>query len=342
MKKINTLVATFIGIVAIASSACEEKNVVPELRIANAAEAFSANGDIKKNALTRTALYEDMKNIRSVTLLLPSEDAFKKAGYFSVESVSEGDIPSLNDIVLYHAIEGANSLSNLSAGTKTTLSGGKNVTFSVGSLDVSPTGVVISGIGNSSGAASIEHGDVDIANGVIHTINRLLLPVPRNLADIVTQNGEFELLETALVRANLLNTLEGTTPFTLFAPRDAAFISHLGIALKNADKTDKTKAIIMAEAVAAINALPLSDLENILTYHLANGNSTLKQLVDVNSLTMLNGDDITIVKTDNKDGTFTLKGFQGINNGDVVSLPIQGDVLGTNGILHAIDEVLKP
>jgi uncharacterized surface protein with fasciclin (FAS1) repeats len=341
MKKINISIAAFIGIVAIVSSACEEKNVVPALRLANAAETFSANGDIKKNALSRTALYENLKNISSVTLLLPSEDAFKKAGYFSIESVSEADVTSLNDIVLYHAMEGASFLSDFSVGTKSTLSGGKSITINIGSLDLSPTGVVISGIGNSNGAASVEQADVDIANGVVHTLNRLLLPVPRDLADIVAQNGEFELLEAALVHANLLTTLGGTIPFTLFAPRDAAFISYLGIAQKNADGTDRDKADIMADAVAAINALPVPDLTDILTYHVANGNSTLAQLVDVNSLTMLNGDDIAIDKIDNKDGTFTLKGFKGTNNA-ATSTVLQGDVVGTNGILHAIDEVLKP
>lgn len=43
------------------------------------------------------------------------------------------------------------------------------------------------------------------------------------ITGIVVAGSNFSTLETALLRANLQNTLQGTGPFTVFAPDDAAF-----------------------------------------------------------------------------------------------------------------------
>merc|ERR1719149_387601 len=78
----------------------------------------------------------------------------------------------------------------------------------------------------------------------------------QNLSDIVDTAvaANFTILAEALTKADLVTTLKGTGPFTVFAPTDAAFaaaLTTLGI----------TKAQLLNR----------TDLAAILTYHVVSG-----------------------------------------------------------------------
>ena len=67
--------------------------------------------------------------------------------------------------------------------------------------------------------------DLTADNGVVHVIDAVLTPpVPTNtVVDIVVNSEVHNLLEAAVLEADLAGTLSGEGPFTVFAPTDDAF-----------------------------------------------------------------------------------------------------------------------
>jgi transforming growth factor-beta-induced protein len=137
------------------------------------------------------------------------------------------------------------------------------------------------------------------------------------LADIVdtaVDDGRFTILVTALAAADLVTTLEGPGPFTVFAPTDTAF--------------GKLPVGTIAYLLRPENKIKLIKL---LTYHVVAGKAiTAADIIAMNppfELKMLNGFDTNITK----EGS-SIK----VNNATV----IVADVMASNGIIHALDTVL--
>ena len=138
--------------------------------------------------------------------------------------------------------------------------------------------------------------------------------IASTLSDIpatATGTGIHTSLVAALAQANLVTTLQGTGPFTVFAPTDAAFTAA-GIDLSTFD-TDAENATLV----------------DILTYHVVSGSVASTALTDGMTATALNGDDVTF--------TVNAAGVQ-VNDANVVT----ADVAASNGIIHVIDKVLMP
>jgi uncharacterized surface protein with fasciclin (FAS1) repeats len=127
---------------------------------------------------------------------------------------------------------------------------------------------------------------------------------------VLANDGEFDVLETAVKRAGLVDALNGGRQYTVFAPTDAAFIRTLGV-------DDE------AEAIAAVNALPLEALTDILLYHVTAGRHTSTSVLAAPGYRMLNGDRLT--RDELKDA-----GIQAT------------DISASNGIIHVINHVLMP
>jgi len=118
-------------------------------------------------------------------------------------------------------------------------------------------------------------------------------------------------LVAALTQAELVATLQGEGPFTVFAPTDQAF-AEAGIDLAALDNVDGK-----------------ATLTDILTYHVYAGAVQSSAVTDGMTVTMVNGDDATFTVTDGTvkigDATVTL-----------------ADVPSSNGVIHVIDKVLTP
>ncbi|MDG1549895.1 MAG: fasciclin domain-containing protein, partial [Candidatus Poseidoniaceae archaeon] len=130
--------------------------------------------------------------------------------------------------------------------------------------------------------------------------------IPTNAAG----TGIHDTLVAALAHVDLVTTLEGTGPFTVFAPTDQAF-TDAGVDLANF-QTAEEKAV----------------LTDILLYHVVSGAVPASAVTDGMLAEMVNGD-----KT-----KFTVSGTVSINDATV----IQADVQASNGIIHVIDKVLTP
>src|SRR6476620_6586757 len=86
-----------------------------------------------------------------------------------------------------------------------------------------------------------------------------LNPGSLTIVGIVLQpDGEFDVLQAAVVRAGFVDALNGTTQYTVFAPTDAAFVTTFGVANE-------------AAAIDAVNSLAVDALRNILLFHVTDG-----------------------------------------------------------------------
>ena len=125
-----------------------------------------------------------------------------------------------------------------------------------------------------------------------------------------TETGIHNSLVAALAHAELVDTLSGVGPFTVFAPTAQAF-TDAGIDLANFNTDEANQTLV-----------------DILTYHVVSGEVLSSALTDGMSVETLNGDNITIGVGDNvtvNDATVTL-----------------AEVVASNGVIHVIDKVIMP
>jgi uncharacterized surface protein with fasciclin (FAS1) repeats len=130
------------------------------------------------------------------------------------------------------------------------------------------------------------------------------------IVDVASASGDFTTLVAAIQAADLVDTLSGDGPFTVFAPTDEAFA---------------------ALPPGVLDALLLPEnkdtLAKILTYHVVEGQVTSDQISD--------GDVATV-----EGQTVTLSTADGVTvNGAMVTT---ADIETSNGVIHVIDAVLVP
>ena len=136
-------------------------------------------------------------------------------------------------------------------------------------------------------------------------------PGDLTIVGIVLQaDGEFDVLQAAVIRAGLVEALNGTRQLTVFAPTDLAFATTLGVAGE-------------AAAIAAVNSLPIETLSDILLFHVTNGRRTSRRCSPPPSYQMLNGAKLTRAQ-------LAAAGLAAT------------DISASNGIVHIINAVLLP
>lgn len=157
--------------------------------------------------------------------------------------------------------------------------------------------------------------DIQASNGVVHLVDKVLLPADKDIVATASALPDFSILVEAVVAAGLVSTLQGTGPFTVFAPTNAAFaalLAELGV----------TK-----EALLANTAL----LTSVLTYHVVPGR-VLKADVPVNTaITTVQGQTFTI------NASLAITDSRGRQSSIVAT-----DVFTSNGVIHVVDKVLLP
>ena len=129
-----------------------------------------------------------------------------------------------------------------------------------------------------------------------------------DIVDTAAKAGNFKTLAAALKAADLVKTLKGKGPFTVFAPTDEAF-AKIPKADLDALLKDKTK------------------LTAVLTYHVVPA-KVMASDVKAGDAPTVNGKPLKI----------TTEGGVMVNNAKV----IKTDVTASNGVVHAIDTVLLP
>lgn len=166
--------------------------------------------------------------------------------------------------------------------------------------------------------AAIVTTDTQTSNGVLHTIDRVLLPPNMTIGQTVqalSSSGQFTILAQAVEAANLIGALDGSEMITVFAPTDAAFEALLGE---------------LGTSLPELLANPQL-LTSVLTYHVVAGD-LFKAAIPIDTpIQTLEG------------GAFTVDGNLVITDarGRMIHI-VKTDVLTSNGVIHVVDRVLLP
>ncbi len=206
----------------------------------------------------------------------------------------------VRNIIEYHILPVTALSSDLAAQTYATLLQDESITVGLDPIKIDD--------------ASVVSADVETGNGVIHIIDQVLLPsepkaVAGTIVGIPYFNKDFTTLVAALRKAELIETLLGDGPFTVFGPTNAAF---------------------EAAGITDLSTLTKEDLTPILLYHVLGNTVKEADLADGIAVTTLNMSDIYISLNDN--GAF-------INGATEITAT---DLEGSNGVVHAIDLTLTP
>ena len=247
-------------------------------------------------------------------------------------------VETLNAVVTYHVLPGTFTSSDVAnADTLTTLQGG-TITPDLPTLVDNEPDLI---------DPSLIALDIMADNGVVHVIDRVLLPVDLSgndaptITEIVLQSGEgfdtngedFDLLREAVVAAGLADTLNtASLDVTVFAPTDSAFIG-LAQTLGFEGSNEEGALNYLLEALnllSAGNGLDL--LQTVLTFHVADESLQASQVLGGAPINTLAGAPLTV------DGTSLVDADPDIANPNIIATDIQA----ANGIVHVLDGVLIP
>jgi transforming growth factor-beta-induced protein len=269
----------------------------------NIVDIASANPDFSTlvAALTKADLVSSLQGNGPFTVFAPTNAAFTELfADLGVSGLDDLSAEALKPILLYHVLGVKVLSSGLTDGYVNTLSSGPDQTKI--SLEVNKQNVKL------NGSATITAADFLASNGVIHVLDKVLLPP--TIVGLAIDNPAFSILVEAVVKADLVGTLSGTGPFTVFAPTNTAF-----------------QDLFAALGVSGIADLTKEQLIPILLYHVVSGNVQSDQLT-TGDVSTLNGD-LSV----NVGSSVTLNGTTHV---------VIANVQGTNGVVHAIDKVLLP
>ncbi|MBC7180470.1 MAG: fasciclin domain-containing protein [Roseovarius sp.] len=133
----------------------------------------------------------------------------------------------------------------------------------------------------------------------------------KDIVDIAAGNESFSTLVAAVQAADLVDTLKGEGPFTVFAPTNDAFAALPAGTVEDLLKPENK-----------------DKLTAILTYHVVPGKVMSGDLSDGMTATTVQGTDVTIGTTDG----VTVDGAK----------VVQADIEASNGVIHVIDTVILP
>jgi uncharacterized surface protein with fasciclin (FAS1) repeats len=143
-------------------------------------------------------------------------------------------------------------------------------------------------------------------------VNISAVAADQDIVDTAVAAGSFKTLAKALEAADLVATLKGAGPFTVFAPTDEAFAKLPAGTLE---------ALLKPENKAK--------LQRILTAHVVAGKVMAADVVKISSAKSVSGDTLAIAS---RNGGVTVDGAK----------VVKTDIAATNGVIHVIDSVILP
>ncbi len=272
-------------------------------------------------ALTVTNFGSTLTAQGPLTVLIPDNNAFQRAGYNSIDMVSQESGLVLRNMVQYHTLNGRWQLDKLPFRFNqqiTTVAGTQLfVTHWVKGKD---TIITING-------TRVTAQNMPASNGLIQVINAVMQPLTQDkISDAVAADPSLTFFNAALQQADMKTLLRGDGPFTIFAPNNDAF--------KNAGfpSTDSIRNTDPAVLKSILQFHILNNRRFVYDYVLSTGaNNTSSQTMLNNSTTkvnlLYNGVDYTGIT------------IQGAGNSSPCQL-LKSNVLANNGVLHVIDKLL--
>ena len=295
-----------------------ETTAAPAQNIVEIAVSMPATFSTLVTAVETANLVDTLSSAGPFTVFAPTNAAFALVGQNTLASLL-ADPTALGSVLTAHVVAGQVLAADLSNGQVITTVNGATLTVRI-------SGSAVQILNNDGSiAATVVQADVEASNGVIHVINRVLVPVTetttlapvQNIVEIaVSMPATFSTLVSAVETANLVDTLSSPGPFTVFAPTNAAFD-------------------LLGQRTMSSLVFNPDQLADILKYHIVAGRVLVSDLSNGQVMTTVNGATLTVrirggtVQILNTDGTTT-------------TAVAQADVMASNGVIHAIDRVLVP
>jgi len=261
--------------------------------------------------VVKAGLAETLSGDGPFTVFAPTNEAFEKLPQSVVDALM-ADPEALKKVLLYHVIPAEIKSSDITeddvsvasaAGTKLRVNTYMKRFYYDGFLTVN--------------GKRISRTDVSATNGVVHFITDVIdTPAVDDCTQVLTNDGRFGTLLTAVSTAGLVETLQGEGPFTIFAPTDEAFSRIPSDTL---------------DAVLADNELLTSTLLRHVVPQAKFSRGIVWEFLDT-----AGGEKIA---------THVFKGGYtkviSENNGNRVKAKIiDSDIICSNGVIHAIDTVI--
>lgn len=266
------------------------------------------------------AILDTLLSPSKKTLFAPTNDAFTEAGITALP-----DRATLDAVLAYHLVGSEVKAGQLPSNTAPT----NNAITTLGGVfylsNRGSDGVFI------NGRTRVTATDIMADNGVVHVIDRTLLPPSQTIAQIATalstasSGAEFTQLVAALGRVPELLTAASTpgSNLTVFAPTDAAF-----------------RELYSALGITGVNDVDINTLRSVLQHHIISSPTT--QTGRVFSSDLISGSVPALNGNLNINAT---AGTVTSGNGTIAAIstdPSLVNVLATNGVVHTIDKVLLP
>jgi transforming growth factor-beta-induced protein len=233
------------------------------------------------------------------TVFAPTNEAFAAAG------ADVTDVPTIAAILKYHVVAGKIPSSALQATQSVPTLQGEEIV-----VTVTDAGVFV------NGDSQVVIPDVMATNGVVHVVNKVLVPpsmlAPKaasTIVELAVATPALSILVSVLTLpdyAPVLAALSGAGPFTVFAPTNEAF------------------------EAAGVNVSDVAAVTAVLQYHVVAGAIPSSALKPTQSVATLQGEEVVVTVT--PEGVFV--------NGD--AKVVIADVTASNGVVHVIDAVLMP
>lgn len=253
--------------------------------------------------VARAGLVETLSGEGPFTVLAPTNNAFDRLAPSTLANL-QNNRAKLRQVLLYHVIAGDIRAAQIRPGTNVTTAAGIPVL-----LDPTRGKVLIKA--GARKPARVIAVDILASNGVIHGINRVL--IPPTILGVALNDSRFSTLVTLVEAAGLKGALAGKGPLTLLAPTNAAF----------AKLPKATVDALLADRAA---------LRRVLLYHV------LPLEAPASAVVKLNGKSVKTVE--GQSITIRVRGGKVFINGS--SRVVTTDIGATNGVIHAINQVLIP
>ncbi len=302
MKKSSLIrFSVIVFVISIFAFSCTEdsSSSTPRLSITDLIVS-DPNFSILEAAVVKAGLSDALAATNLYTVFAPDNAAFAASG-ITEATIAALPVTTVDSILKYHVL----------AGFVTSTS------VPVSDAVIPLLGIKLFASRNVNGVFmngnKVKQADISASNGVIHVIEKVLIPPTKTIAQLAAADTSFSFLVAAVTRVGLLSAISGPGKYTVFAPTNAAF---------------------RAVGITDINAVPLATLDIVVKYHILATNVFASDLVNNTTAQTLQGGNIRI--------TTPPAGVKIDGSTQPVSNITTANITATNGVIHVLSRVMLP
>jgi uncharacterized surface protein with fasciclin (FAS1) repeats len=296
------------------SAACADQHKPNIVELAESVKDLST----LVSAVVAADLADTLSSPGPFTVFAPTNEAFAALPAGTLDSLMKPENKAqLADILTYHVLPAQVLAKDVKRLQAVATVEGKNVI-------VKKSGDVVTVGPSSKDQKTVTVADNLASNGVVHIIDGVMLPPSKsptvpNIVELAESVKDLSTLVSAVVAADLADTLSSPGPFTVFAPTNKAFASLPAGTLDNLMKPENK-----------------AELVDILTYHVLPVEAYADDLDLFQASTTVEGKPLHVQKWGG-----VVKVGPSLKSEDLKTVT-GPDNAASNGVVHIVDGVLLP